>query len=342
MKKKIFTFLLAAVLVLASVPAFAQTKPQSDTADGKYTDISGHWAFDAINKVADESIFAGGKFEPNKSITRREFALMLHKALGINIMYFRATDISEYFTDVKNDDPVASNLYDLVTANIIDYKGSFKPDGTLSREDMVHFIINSLEYMTGGDYAMIKIYPEPFADDSKINSAYKNDFVKAQVLKLVNGTGKRMFLPNNDATRAEAATVAYRLLNLLQSLTVKEEVKVIPSAVMGDGNISFKLTVVNNTKKEITINHSSGQKYDFALLDADRNVLYTWSADKMFAMMMGSTVLKPGESMEFSDTVVLEDYMDKAVYMKASIVGESQDFVINPDGYETKIEKPVQ
>ncbi|NJD04795.1 MAG: S-layer protein [Ruminiclostridium sp.] len=344
MKKALFILILALMMVSASMPVFAEATGDKEITKDKYDDISSHWARDAINKVADDSIFTGngGKFEPNKPITRSEFALMLHKALGIQIMYFKATDISDYYDDVKNEDPVASPLNDLVVANIIDYKGSFKPEEALPRDDMVHFIINSLEYMTGGNYAMIEIYPEPFADDSDINPAYRNDFVKAQVLKLVYGTGNGLFLPKSGATRAEAATVIYRLQNLLQSLKVDEEVQVIPSVGMGTDSINLKMIIANNTKNKVTINHSSGQKYDFEILDAERNVLYRWSADKLFIAELGSTVLEPGESIEFSDTIQQEDLMDKAVYMKAYIIGESQDFTINTEGYEIPIGTTVK
>lgn len=339
MRKTIFIFILAAVMTITGMPVFAQGNAGSEAAGDKYGDISGHWAREAINGVADESIFTGtdGKFLPGRPITRSEFALMLHKALGIKIMYFKAPDITEIYDDVKNEDTVASPLYDLVSANIIDYKVSFKPEETLSREDMVHFITNALEYMTNGNYAMIMIYPEPFADDADINPAYKEDFVKAQVLKLVNGTGNRMFLPKNSATRAEAASLVYRLQGLLESLTVNEEVQVYPAIEIGSDSVKLKMRIANNTKNTVTINHSSGQRYDFELLDADRNALYRWSADKSFITVLGSTVMEPGESVEFSDVIQGEDFIDKAAYMKAYVVGESKDFEINPDGYEIRI-----
>ncbi len=338
MKKTIFLFILAAVLAFGGTSPAALAETAGGVQKDLYTDISGHWAAEAINKVVDVSLFAdgNGKFEPDKAITRSEFVSMLHKALGIRIEYFAAPDITRYFDDVKNEDPFAPALNDLVTANIIDYKGSFRPGATLSREDMVHFIINSLEYVTGGNYAMIQIYPEPFADDADINPAYKNDFVKAQVLKLALGTGNRLFLPDRSATRAEAAMMVFRLVNLTESLK-PQKVQVSPSIEQGSGNIVLRLTIANNTGNTVTINHSSGQKYDFMLLGQDKNILYTWSADKSFIAALTSTVLEPGQSVEFSDTIPRGDFMDKAVYMKALITGTSDEFAINPDGYEIPI-----
>ncbi len=339
MKKIIAAFILALTMIFSVVPSFAGTVTKSEAAKAKFGDITGHWALEAINQLASDSIFTGndGKFEPNKLITRSEFVTMLHKSLHIKMAYFKETDINEYFKDVKNEDSFASALYDLVTANIIDDRDEFKPNEILSREDMVHYIIRSLEYKTGGNYAMIKIFPAPFADELDINPDYSNDFMKAKILKLVNGVGNNMFKPKNGATRAESAVVIHRLAKLLVSLNSNEQVQVLPSAELVGDSIHFKLIIANNTEKKVTINHTSGQRFDFSLLDADKNILYTWSMDKMFMMMLTNTELEPGDAVEFSDVMHKEEYMDKAVWLKAYITGESEDFTVNPDGYELNL-----
>lgn len=341
MKKTILALILAVGMAFGGTASLAETAAQKSAAKDKFTDISGHWAREAINAAVPDGVFktADGRFEPDRPVTRSEFVMLLHGALGISIKYFAAPDITKTFDDVKNEDAFAAALNDLVTAGVIDYKGRFGPGETLPRDDMVHFLVNSLQYMTGGDYAMILIYPEPFADGADIKPAYADDFVKAQVLKLVNGTGSGKFLPKKSATRAEAATAVHRLLNLLQSLKADEQVRVVPSATIGRDGLAFKLTITNNTGSTVTINHSSGQKFDFKLLDSDRNELYTWSASRMFIMALTSTVLEPGQSVELSDTVPKEDFMDKAVYLKAYITGTSDDFSIDPEGYEIDINR---
>lgn len=343
MKKTIMALVIACIMIFSSAGVFAEPVLISAPAD-VYGDIGGHWAREAINKVADKGIFsdANGNFQPNKAISRSEFAAMLHKALGIQIMYFKATDIADYYSDVKNDASYASALYDLVTANIIDYKGKFRPDEALPRQELVHYAINSLEYMTGGEYAMVMMMPAPFADASDINPAYSNDFVKAQILKLVLGRPDRKFYPEKSATRAEAAAIVYRLVNTLENLKVKEEVKVLPSAAVFENSLNLELVVANNTKKAVTINHSSGQKYDFAVLDENRKEIYRWSASRSFIQSLSETVIQPGESVSFNEKLQGEDYntiKDKAVYVRAYITGASQDFTIETGGYETQIVK---
>lgn len=48
---------------------------------------------------------------------------------------------------------------------------------------------------------------------------------------------------------------------------------VTPEAEIKDDSIIMKVTLTNNSKKTVNFNHSSGQKYDFKLLDSDKNIL---------------------------------------------------------------------
>ena len=348
MKKQLVIFVLIMTTAFSSVALYAEKlTPVSEefTAISKeinreITDIDNHWAVEAINKIVDKDVFVDeeGRFYPEKAITRSEFVMMLHKALGIEIMYFKAPDITEIFDDVKNEDVYASALIDLVTANIIDYKGKFNPDETITRDEMVHYIINSLKYMTGGQYALIMIMPEPFTDDEDINPAYKQDLIEAQILKIAVGRSNNYFHPKDKATRAEAATLIYRLKEVLKNMNT--EVQVIPSAEVSEDSLKLKLMIVNNLDKAVTIRHWSGQKFDFVLLDSDRNELYRWSADKFFIAALTETTINAGKSVEFSVDVeeeLFKEIKGKIAYMKAYITGESDEFQIDGDGYETEI-----
>ena len=61
---------------------------------------------------------------------------------------------------MTNENTGANELIDLVTAGIIEAGGSFSPDQPLEREVMIHWAMAALDYMTGGDYAMVLIYPD--------------------------------------------------------------------------------------------------------------------------------------------------------------------------------------
>ncbi len=331
-------FILATLLLMATpLTAFAQ----SDTGSG-YSDISGKWYADAAAKYGYAEVLSGehGKFEGNQDITRLEFVRLLHRALGININYFMAPDVKDYFDDMENTTTGAGELIDMVTAGIVDREGRFDPNQPLIREEMIHWIMNALQYQTNGSYAIPMVKPVPFQDDGEISDTYRGKMYAAAVLKLVSGRGNHMLVPKDGATRAEAVTIISNLMTLLET----EQASVCATAsakLSGDGYLAMSLTIRNDTDKAVTIHHTSGQHYDFKLFDAAGNNLYTWSADKMFTALISKTEIGPGEAVVFSDTLgsAACGAMQQAVSMKAYIVGTSEDFMIDTNGYGTAIVK---
>jgi len=107
-----------------------------------------------------------------------------------------------------------------------------------------------------------------------------------------------------------------------------------------DKSFKMKLKITNNTDKSITINHTSGQKFDFKLLDENKKVIYTWSKDMMFIMVLTDTLIEEGKSVEFSaelDAKSFGDIVSKAKYLQGFIAGTSKDFTIDSKGYEKEI-----
>lgn len=343
MKKKAAGIILAGMILFSGTFTFAQSADNTDnTLKIQFSDITNHWAKDAVQNLLKRNAvpFGDDMFLPSKAITKGEFALMLHKAMGIQIDYFRAPDIKDYFDDIKGDAPYAAAVIDLVTANILEGGGSFKPDATVTREEMVHIIMQAYKYKLGETYALIKIGAATFKDTSDININYSGEVAIAQHYKLIAGTGDNMFHPQKATTRAEAAAVINKLAIIVDKQNSR--VTISPEAVETKGSLEMKISIKNSSDKAVIINHTSGQKFDFTLLDKDSDILYTWSADKSFIMALTSTTIKPGETLEFKDTLSGEAYAavkDKAMYLKAYITGESQNFNINHNGYIAEIIK---
>jgi hypothetical protein len=220
MKKTIIALILVSVLAFSWLPSFASSTPPGLTASNKYTDIKGHWAENAIMTYADQAVFSDkdGKFLPSKPVTRSEFVLMLHRALGISIQYFVAVDIKDYYSDVNNGDIYSYALYDLATMGIIDYRGTFRPNEILPRDEMVHIIMNALKNELGGNLPVNNMMPIMFKDDSQITEAFKSDVYRALLLQLVNGRGNAVFDPLTGTTRAEAAIMMERLVKSINLL----------------------------------------------------------------------------------------------------------------------------
>lgn len=339
MKRILFVvFILTSLLLTTMVPtAFAGSDPGS-----VYDDISGKWFADAATKYGYPEIFSdgSGKFSPDREITRIEFVKLLHKALGISVNYLAAPDVQDHFDDMENKDAGANELIDLVTTGIVEAGGSFHPDAPLDREVMIHWIMSALQYETHGNYFMPMIMPAPFSDDAEIQDAYRSEVYSAVVLKLVKGRGNDMLFPKAGATRAEAVTIVSNFMALLDSY--QSVVQVTASALPGkDASLTMSLTIHNGTDETVAIHHTSGQKYDFQLFDAEGDPLYTWSADKMFMQLVSETEIEPGEEVVFSETLDSETYgaMKQAVSMRAYLIGTSDDFIIDTDGYVAEIVK---
>lgn len=318
-----------------SAAALTAEKSASTSAVGSYNDIKGTWSEKWVSSYGYSEIFSNsdGSFRPDQAITRMEFARLLHKALGISINYFAATDISEYYNDVKSGDAGCNELYDLVTCGIIETKTSFRPNETLKRDEMIHFIMNAFHYAAGNDYAFIEIY-HIFEDDADIKPEYSTDIQHSFILGLVTGRNNNLLFPLETATRAETVTIVGRLVELEKKLEASVTVKA--SAMETSDGLKMEIVIANSTDKTVTINHSSQQMFDFAVFDNRGNSIYRWSANRMFAQMVTTSEIAPGDELVLSDTLAETDYAlikSKAATIKAYIVGTSFDFTVNSDGY---------
>lgn len=338
MKKRMLCAAMVTLMLLSAVFT-ASAAPLLVSTANPYSDLAGHWVGNDVSNLLQKKAipFQQGKFLPGKAITRSEFALMLHRALDIQIAYFAAPDIKDYFDDVAADAPYASAVIDLVTAGILEGKGSFRPDDKLTREEMIHLVMQAYRYKMGDRYAPIKIGASSFPDADRISPAYSGDVSRAQHEGLIFGDRNNRFLPEKAATRAEAVAVISRLVALLEKQSAQVVVK--PEALLSDNAIEMRIVIRNDSDNAVTIEHSSGQKFDFALLDVNRNVVYRWSADKLFMAMLTTTEIKAGETLVLSDILSGDAYTaikDKIVWMQAFVTGTAP--FLNADGYEIPLQ----
>ena len=99
-----------------------------------FSDVTGHPNRDAIQTLARYGIVSGkggGKFAPNDSLTRAEFAAMAINALGLNQKQTTA------FSDVKSSRWFSGYVGGVCHYGIASGKGNgrFDPDGTITRQE---------------------------------------------------------------------------------------------------------------------------------------------------------------------------------------------------------------
>ena len=342
-KKYLLSLMMVSVLfgaVQASAVSSQDTlliATNDGTSNHYYSDVADTWCEKWVSQYGYSDIFGNSDdlFSPQKPITRMEFARMLHRALAININYFAATDISEYYNDVSNSDEGASALYDLVICGIIDTKTSFSPTEPLSRQEMIHFIMNAYSFKSRSDSSVPSIERDDFTDEADIKTEYAQDVDASVALGLINGKGDNKLCPLDSTTRAEAVTVAGRLVELTSKASLTDVV-VTSTAKENAGELTLNLSIINGSENTITITHNSQKTFDFALFDSEGAELYRWSKDRMFPMVVTTVTLKPAEEKTYSVRLDADAYAsikDKIASGKAYITGTSTEFSVNQDGY---------
>lgn len=341
MKSRILGFVLVLALLIA-LPV--QTSYADTTLDGKLNKListrSEHWANEVMNKLIDKGIliFNDENADYDTAIKKSEFAELLCLALDIEINYLVKPNIKDYYDDIDPDAPYLYYVSNLVIADVFKAGGSFNPDSNLSREEMVYYFMQAYKYKMGDEYKVIKLEDVSFNDAKEIKAEYSGKISEAQHYKFVIGNGDNKFNPKNKASRAEVATLTLRLSDYLSSINNKLEIK--SEVVYNDKSIEMKIIIKNISEESVFIHFNSGQRYDFQLLDENKNVLWTWSANKMFTQALNTLEIKAGDTVVFTEIVPEEEYLDfkdKIEYFRGYITGTESS--INQKGYETNVDR---
>nr|WP_223285465.1 S-layer homology domain-containing protein [Paenibacillus sp. PL91] len=171
------------------------------------------WASREIQVVAAKGAIEGksaGVFAPKDKVTRAEFAKMLIRALDLE-----SGSATESFDDVKAGDWHAPYVAAAVQLKIINGRSAtkFVPNATITRAEMATMIARALKVSQGAaDVTDTNAALKDFADAGKISATLKDGVAFAATHKIVIGDAGK-FLPNNNATRAEAAVIIYRAIN---------------------------------------------------------------------------------------------------------------------------------
>ncbi|MBR5152802.1 MAG: S-layer homology domain-containing protein [Clostridia bacterium] len=171
---------------------------------------STHWAAASVKYLKNKGIVSGtdaGNFEPDRAVTREEFAKMLVVACGIN------TDgKSADFADMEENAWYLPYIGAAVEAGIVNGVGDniFGVGQQISRQDMAVMVKRAME-ATNISLDTFRAYTE-FADSDAIKD-YAKDAVKALFeAKILSGKGESTFDPMGIATRAEAAKIIYETI----------------------------------------------------------------------------------------------------------------------------------
>lgn len=201
--------------MLAPTPAHAQSS---------FSDVRGHWARDFIDVLAQRDVIAGfpdGTFQPDKPVTRAEFAAIVRRAFNQNrVRNYRG------FVDVPSNywaTPAIREAYE--TGFMSGYPGDvFRPSQQIPKVQALVSISSGLNLSASGSPSTIL---STYRDANAIPQ-YAVDQVAAATEKglVVNYPNVRYLNPDETATRGDVAAYIYQALvnkGTIQPLASQDE-----------------------------------------------------------------------------------------------------------------------
>ena len=172
--------------------------------------VEKHWSKDAVNDMASRLvIFNTETFDPNKAITRADFAEYIVRALGL---YREGAKHENKFSDVhaNGDRTLAiliANEYGIVSGYP---NGTFRPDASITREEAMAMYQRAMKVtkLTGSDTNRYQSY----TDFVKVSNWATSNVKEVLAAHVFNGANKTEISPKSNLTYAEAAQAIKNLL----------------------------------------------------------------------------------------------------------------------------------
>ncbi len=182
----------------------------------EFTDIVGHWAENVIKIVVEKGLLVGtgdNKFSPDMEVTRGMLVTVLGRLANVDVssyesLKFADVDFAQYYAK-----SIAWAAEAGIVAGVSDDK--FAPDTSITREQLAVIIMNYAKF-AGIDLTETDEKTE-FSDMDEISSWAKSSVLDAQKSGLINGKENNKFDPKRTATRAEAAAIIVRLLDIAEA-----------------------------------------------------------------------------------------------------------------------------
>ena len=178
-----------------------------------FKDVKDHWAKKEIEALATKGIIKGmdeNNFMPESKVTRAQFATLLFNVLELEPERHNGT-----FSDVKVSAWYATAIEAVANAGVVmGSNGSFNPEKEITREEMAVMVVRAMEYK--GLTAVAA--PLSFEDKGEISSWAVEYVGKAVNKGIIRGMTDTTFVPKGKATRAQAAVMIYKLMELLGRL----------------------------------------------------------------------------------------------------------------------------
>ncbi len=178
-----------------------------------FNDVSSsHWANEYINELIKLGVLNGyddGSFRPNNNVTREEFVKIIVTTCGIYDV-----NASCEFDDMTEDSWFYKQVASAVARGIINGMddGGFGVGQNITRQDAAVIISRTIESLIG---AQTTPAASTLTDYDSVSDYAKEAVALLQELGIINGYDDGTYLPFGSLTRAEAAAIMSKLLDVI-------------------------------------------------------------------------------------------------------------------------------
>lgn len=168
-----------------------------------------HWAYDYIGYCYNQGLFVGTStttFSPNLEVNRATIVTLLGRLDGV--------DADQTVADTRFDDVAPDAWYAPYAAWSYDTKlirdKEFNGTAPMQRQEIAKLIYDYLK-LEEYDVSYDKELVEQYTDNKDITSKYRDAVMYLRSVGIMNGMTEDTFGPTGHVTRAQMATIMYRL-----------------------------------------------------------------------------------------------------------------------------------
>ncbi|UPK46802.1 S-layer homology domain-containing protein [Paenibacillus pabuli] len=173
-----------------------------------FTDLEGHWASGSIMDLVELGVIQGypdNSFRPDNKITRAEFVTLVVKALHLQGSVDKGfADTTSHWAQVAISTAASMGIVNGYSDN------TFGPDELVTREQIATMVVRAAQIADSDSNIS-------FSDVNEISDWARSSLTAAITNGLVNGYPDGTLKPKGNTTRAEAATLIQRAIQLTKN-----------------------------------------------------------------------------------------------------------------------------